>query len=47
MRTQRDDLVDRRKMEARQRVESKRTNRPIAFLCPYYSLCLDRSAVIW
>ena len=34
MRPQRDDLVDRRKLEARQRVETKRTNRSIAFLCP-------------
>ena len=34
MRPQREDLVDRRKMEARQRVESKHTNRSIAFLCP-------------
>ena len=34
MRPQKDDLVDRCKMEARQRVESKHTNRSIAFLCP-------------
>ena len=32
MTSQREDLVDRRKVEARQRVEPKRTNRGIAFL---------------
>lgn len=33
MKSQKEDLVDRRKVEARQRVEPKRTNRLIAFLC--------------
>ena len=40
MRPQKEDLVDRRKMEARQRVESKRTNRSIAFLCLALSLAI-------
>lgn len=38
MRSQKDDLVDRRKVEAWQHVEPKRTKRSIAFLCPSYSL---------
>ena len=33
MRPQKEDLVDRCKMEAGQPVESKHTNRGIAFLC--------------
>ena len=36
MTSQKDDLVDRRKMDAWQHVESKRTNRGIAFLCLFY-----------
>ena len=36
MRSQREDLVDRRKMEVPQGMESKRTNRSIAFLCSNY-----------
>ena len=36
MTSQKDDLVDRRKVEAWQHVEPKRTNRGIAFLCSTY-----------
>jgi hypothetical protein len=35
MRTQKDDLFDRRKVEVQQCMEPKRTNSPIDFLCPY------------
>ena len=38
MRSQKDDLVDRRKVEVWQHMEPKRTKRSIAFLCPSYSL---------
>ena len=40
MRPQREDLVDRCKLEARQRVETKHTNRSIAFLCLALSLAI-------
>ena len=40
MRPQKDDLVDRNKMEVRQRMESKLTNRSIAFLCNELSLAI-------
>ena len=40
MRPQKEDLVDRCKLEARQRVETKHTNRSIAFLCLALSLAI-------
>lgn len=45
MTSQIDDLVDRRKMEASQGVESKRTNRGNAFLCPSYCVRACTNAV--
>ena len=43
MTSQKDELVDRRKVEVRQRMEPKRTNRGIAFLCFYLLLlCLHK-----
>ncbi len=44
MKSQKDDLVDRRKVEVRQRMEPKRTNRLIAFLCPGYPC---KSLTLW
>ena len=44
MRPQREDLVDRCKLEARQRVETKHTNRSIAFLCFALSLAIGAYA---
>ena len=40
MRPQREDLVDRCKLEAEQSVETKHTNRSIAFLCYELSLAI-------
>jgi hypothetical protein len=40
MRTQKDYLFDRRKVEVWQHMELKRTNSPIAFLCPYHSVLM-------
>ena len=47
--SQKDDLVDRRKVEAWQHVELKRTNRGIAFLCPCLSIvyaCIDGASEV-
>ena len=48
MTSQKDDLVDRRKVEAWQHVEPKRTNRGIAFLCPNYRTyaCIDAGSLV-
>ena len=48
MRSQREDLVDRCKMKARQRVESKHTNRSIAFLCLDYYIyaCINADSLV-
>ena len=48
MRSQKEDLVNRRKMEVPQGMESKRTNRSIAFLCSNYQglSCIDTDSLI-
>ena len=48
MTSQKDDLVDRRKVEAWQHVEPKRTNRGTAFLCPNYRVyaCVDADSLV-
>ena len=45
MRPQKEDLVDRCKLEVRQHVETKHTNRSIAFLCLALSLAIG--ARLW